>query len=398
MFEVPLAAPDYEDPWLLSFVERAQRFRADTFRVAYLDQAPNSSTFRYRCFNVANLINEHVAGVSASWFWESDGDRLYAIAKEADLVVVGRAPYTERLAQFIGLARRFGARIMFDVDDYVFDASMVPELMRTLDVPSEGVHGEKLVSWWFAYTSRLRHTAGLADEIVVTNDYLAERATEVIGKPVRVIPNFMGTDQLAYSSQLVAAREASGPKRTDEIHLGYFSGTPTHNRDFALMAGALARILEQDDRVRLRVVGFLEQGDELFEKVKDQIELIPLTNYLDLQRLIAETEVNLAPLQNNRFTNCKSELKYFDAGIVGIPTLASPTFTMSRAIEQGVNGFIVRNHEWDEYLNRIVAEYDTTGRQLGAAALAHCAATYTPMAQVAAVVAALDLPQTATIS
>lgn len=398
MFEVPLAAPDYEDPWLLSFVERAQRFRADTYRVAYLDQAPNSSTFRYRCFNVANLINEHVPGVSACWFWESDGDRLFAIAKEADLVVVGRAPYTERLAQFIGLARRFGARIVFDVDDYVFDASMVPELMRTLDVPSEGVHGEKLVSWWFAYTSRLRHTARLADEIVVTNEYLAERATEVIGKPVRVIPNFMGTDQLAYSSQLVAAREAAGPKRTDEIHLGYFSGTPTHNRDFALMAGALARILEQDDRVRLRVVGFLKQGDELFEKVKDQIELIPLTNYLDLQRLIAETEVNLAPLQNNRFTNCKSELKYFDAGILGIPTLASPTFTMSRAIEHGVNGFIVRNHEWDEYLNRIVAEYDTTGRQLGAASLAHCAATYTPVAQVAAVVAALDLPRTATTS
>jgi glycosyltransferase involved in cell wall biosynthesis len=395
VFEVPLAAPAYEDAWLLSYVERARMFHAEGFRVAYLDPEPNNSSFRYRAFNAANLINEHVPGVSASWFFPTDGTRLLEILRSADVLVLGRAQYTAQLAELAGVARRFGARIVFDVDDYVFDPSVVPQLIRTLDQPVHGRHAERTIEYWFANTARTRATAELADEIIVTNDYLADRAREAMDKPVRVIPNYMGNDQLAYSAAVVAAREAAGSRRTEQIHLGYFSGTPSHNRDFAIAAPAIARLLRSDERVRLRVVGYLDKHQSTFAGLEERIEFVPLTNYLNLQRLIGETEVNVAPLQNNRFTNCKSELKYFDAGIVGIPTLASPTFTMSRAIEHGVNGFIVRNHEWDEYLQRIVADYDTLGRQLGAAALAHCAATYTPTQQTATTVAALNLPTSA---
>ena len=231
----------------------------------------------------------------------------------------------------------------------------------------------------------------LADEVIVTNDYLADRTREVLDKPVRIVPNFMGNEQIAYSRGLVAARAAAGRTGDGFLHVGYFSGTPTHNRDFAIAAGAVARLLRADAAARLRVVGYLELKDSPLSGLEDRIDVVPLTNYMDLQRLIAETEINLAPLQDNRFTNCKSELKYFDAAAVAIPTLASPTFTMANAIRHGVNGVLARVDEWDEQLGDLVGSYRERGVAMGEAAFEHAMSTYSPSAMAPAVVAALGV-------
>jgi hypothetical protein len=57
--------------------------------------------------------------------------------------------------------------------------------------------------------------------------------------------------------------------------------------------------------------------------LKDRIEVVPLQDFINLQRSIVEVEIHIAPLQDNVFTNCKSDLKFFDAAICGILTLAS---------------------------------------------------------------------------
>ena len=71
---------------------------------------------------------------------------------------------------------------------------------------------------------------------------------------------------------------------------------------------------------------------------------------MTLQKLVAWVGLNLVPLQYNTFTNCKSELKYFEAAIVGTQTIASPTYTYARAIQDGENGYLAQAHQW---LNRI---------------------------------------------
>lgn len=391
MYDIPIRSLEYRDPWELTLGERLRMFRAEDTKIAYYYRGPDGSTFRYRCFNTSQAINAHVPGASASWFFERDGDRLLEVVKEADVLVVCRVPYSDQVAQLMAVARRFGTRVLFDIDDYVFDIAMVPEVVKTLDQYEGAIEpAEHMWNWWFASFARMRQTMELADEVVVTNEYLAERTRAVVDRPVRVVPNFMGAEQIEYSRALVAARDAGG-RRDGILHLGYFSGTPTHNRDFALAAGAVARLLRRDDSVRLRLVGFMELRDSPLAGLEDRIDTVPLTNYMELQRLIAETEVNIAPLQDNRFTNCKSELKYFDAAAVGVPTLASPTFTMAAAIDHGVNGLVVRVDEWDEYLAKIVREYDDTGRAMGRAAYDHAIEAYAPRAMVGRIADVLGL-------
>ena len=140
-------------------------------------------------------------------------------------------------------------------------------------------------------------------------------------------------------------------------HLGYFSGSPSHNRDFAMVAPVLQILLEEDDSLGVVVVGYIEPGAGL-EKFGSRVKRFPFQDYVNLQKLIARVEYNLMPLQYNVFTNCKSELKYFDAAVVGTLSVASPTHTYSGAIQHGNNGFLAQAHEWLDVLRQALALRD----------------------------------------
>ena len=117
-------------------------------------------------------------------------------------------------------------------------------------------------------------------------------------------------------------------------------------RDFALIEPALVTLLESNPAVRLRIVGFPPQS-ELLAPFAHRIETLPLQDFLNLQRVIGDVEINVVPLQDNEFANCKSELKYFEAAIVGTVTIATPTFTYRGAIDDGRNGYLATAQQWD---------------------------------------------------
>ena len=75
---------------------------------------------------------------------------------------------------------------------------------------------------------------------------------------------------------------------------------------------------------------------------------------MNLQRLLGTVEFNLMPLQSNAFTDCKSELKYFEAASVGTLSIASPSFTYRRAIQDGKNGYLSKAHEWTASILRAI--------------------------------------------
>jgi hypothetical protein len=64
--------------------------------------------------------------------------------------------------------------------------------------------------------------------------------------------------------------------------------------------------------------------------------------------------VNLVPLQDNLFTNCKSELKWFEAAAVGTVTVAAPTYTFRHVIEHGTNGWLSPAYAWEEILREVI--------------------------------------------
>lgn len=366
--------------------------RQERRRVAYYYRVPDTSTFRYRCYSMVQAINEGVDGVSAAWFCEADGVRLLDVVREVETLVVVRAKYTAELAQLITVAKAAGTRVLFDCDDLVFDPAYVPHVLHALDLfDPEPAHSEAMWDHWFADFARTRAALLLCDGFVVTNRYLAERAAESVDLPVHVIANFMCAEQVEYSKYLLRLRDDAGTARDGFLDIGYFSGTPTHRKDFAIARGALGRLLDRHDHVRVRIAGYLDHVSEELLRHEDRVGTLPFTDFLNLQRLIAAVEVNIAPLQQQVFSNCKSDLKYFDAAAVGVPTIASPTFALSSAIEHGRNGLLADADEWDECLEAIVSDYDGLGRKLGAAAAEDAYLLHTAQAHVPSIRAALGL-------
>lgn len=343
----------YTDPWSVSFEQRLAEFSKGNCRVAYFYEKPDSSTFRYRVYNMIQSLQASGGGISAAYFSLGDIERLDPVIRTADTLVIGRARYSPPLAHLITRAKDRGCRVLFDVDDLVFDPTYVHLILDTLDSPTD----ERSLDLWFASVGRLGATLKLCDGVIVTNAYLAERVRRYADRPTYVIPNFLNREQITLSERIFAAKVKAGFPRSEQIHVGYFSGTPTHNKDFEIVAGALARLMRRDPRIVLRVVGHLELKSHL-TSFASRIEFHPFQDFLNLQRLVGTTEINLVPLQDNLFTNCKSELKYFEAAIAGTVTIASPTFTYRAAINDGENGFLANTQDWDAKLSLLLGMMD----------------------------------------
>lgn len=347
----------YADPWELPFDRRFAMLLRGSPRAAYFYTSPDNSTFRYRVYNVAQSLAAEPArrAASASWFTEADLGRMPKVIDSCDVLVIGRnSLYTDRLARLASLARARGRRVLFDVDDLVFDPAHAHLLIDTLGLDKRDEH---TWTYWFAYTGRVAATFGLCDGAVVTNAFLAARAAEWSGKPVTIIPNYLNREQQEMSDEVWRLKEAEGWASDGMIDLGYFSGSPSHNRDFAIVVPALARLMEENPSIRLRIAGYLDLPAQLAPFAR-RVQRIRFQDFVNLQREIGATEVNLVPLQDNTFTNCKSELKWFEAAAVGALTVASPVHAFRRVVDHGRNGWLATSHAWHGILSDIVARLE----------------------------------------
>lgn len=356
MFTASIPEVPYSDPWNVPLHERIKTLARGRHRVAYFYETANNSTFRYRAYNMVQVLNdEKNRKVSASYFFLDDLHLVDEIADLADVLVICRSRYCHRVSQLVTKFRVRGKRILFDIDDFVFNPSYAHLIISTLDQDTDNF---ELWDYWFAYTSRMGETLRLCDGAITTNDYLAARITEFSGLPVNVVPNFINEEQLNLSEMLFRSKEASGFSRDDKICLGYFSGSPSHNLDYAIITSALEEVLENDPRVELMVVGYIEAGPEL-SRFGRRIKRQHFHDYVNLQRLVGSVEFNLMPLQLNDFTNCKSDLKYFESAIVGTVSIASPSHTYAAAIQGGENGYIAQAHQWASVIERAIENIDT---------------------------------------
>lgn len=376
----------YSDPWKLPLAQRLRELARGRQRVAYFYEKPDNSTFRYRVYNMAQALNAQADEVSAAYFFHEDLPQLPNLSTLADLLVICRTHYDHRVAQLAASFKARGKRVLFDTDDLIFDVRYAHLLFNTLDQnPDESA----IWDYWFASIGRIGETLRLCDAAITTTQPLAERIQAFVDIPVAVAGNFLNREQLELSDRLYEAKQRSRIGEDGLVHLGYFSGSPSHNRDFAMVVPALHDLLAADESLGVIVVGYIEPGPWL-ERYGSRVKRFPFQDYVNLQRLIARVEYNLMPLQSNAFTHCKSALKYFDAAVVGTPSIASPTATYAPAIEHGRTGWLAASHEWLPVLQQVLAQRDNY-HEVAAAAHDDARAKYCWTAQRPVILAALGL-------
>lgn len=351
MFPVEAAPRPYADPWQLPLPERLALLARGRRRVAYYYEETNTSTFRYRAYNMGQVLNAEPGGrFSASWFFRADLGHAEQIVANADVLVVCRSGYEHRLHQLMNLFTLQGKPVLFDVDDLVIDTRYAHLLISAL-----GHDKDSPLVWdhWFGLIARFRATLDRCDGVITTNAFLAERIAESTGKPVSVVPNFMNREQLAVSQALWDHKVRTGFATDGRPMLGYFSGTPSHQLDYAIAEPAIAQLMERRPQLQLMLVGFIAPGPAL-ARFSSRVLRQPFVDWINLQRLIASVEINLMPLQTSVFADCKSPLKYFEAAAVGTLSVASPSVNHLDCITDGDNGCVARGHEWARKLDGLL--------------------------------------------
>jgi len=304
---------------------------------------------RYRAYHVAEELE--LNGFKCS-ITVQDNPLLPKYAAKFSVFIFHRVLFTPSVQKLIENIKKQNKEIIFETDDLVYDPKFVV-LMDTFK--------------YMNIFERKLYENGVGGEILddpyvkvctTTTDFLAEKLREH-DKKVFIVPN-----KLCKKDVEVAEKNRNSKfEIRNSVKIGYFSGTLSHNKDFATVTDALMQILEKHENVELFLVGPLDTDNKL-NKYKDRIKQLPYVPREKHFGNVASVDINIAPLEiGNPFCESKSELKFFEAGIVSVPSVCAATDPYKKAIEDGVDGFVANGtQEWIEKLGRLIQDSELRQR------------------------------------
>ncbi|MBV8709363.1 MAG: class I SAM-dependent methyltransferase, partial [Acidobacteriaceae bacterium] len=320
-------------------------------RIVFISGEWDTPGHKYRVENIATALPPmffHVTVIK-----ECELDKRVNEVTGAALVWIWRSRWSYLIGTAIEYAQQSGAQIIFDVDDLMFR----PELAKIeiIDgIRSQSLTEDHVRKFYAGIQAVLEH----ADHCTAPTAILARELRD-FAKPTTVIPNGFDTETFTKSRKAVLERQQQSLQGRDEVvRIGYAAGSRTHQRDLAVASKAISEVLGEFPNARLVLFNGPIQLDEFPELMahEHQVEWRDLVPVSELQSEYARFDINIAPLEvGNRFCEAKSELKYFEAALVGVPTIASPTQPFANVIRTGETGFLASNHlEWVASLRQLI--------------------------------------------
>ncbi len=315
---------------------------------------------RYRTFNVAEDLKQR--GVKALAVNQSNF-RLKRLIKNFSVIVFHhRVILDQRLKSIIKLAQKLKKKIIFDTDDLVLTQAQWKQTEYYQQANQwEKKQYQEGVGEYFLKNK-------IASGVTVSTDYLKKTIEQFYDLPCYVVKNKISQTEARWAEKILSEKNNSNNSFQDnsKIKLGYFSGTLSHNQDFATIIPVLDEILQNFPKLVLYLVGPLDVQNEFIQKFKKQIRQLPFVPRYQHYKNLSQIDVNLIPLrQGDPFCEAKSEIKFTEAGLVKVPSLATATGTFQKAIKDGENGFLAsHSQEWKDKLTQLI-ENDSLRKSFG---------------------------------
>lgn len=335
--DYPIAAIDE----ILEVVERKEQGKKDKSYVLIVDGVENAipQCTTYRVLNKAEQIRSfgyEVHVVNASDFKLLD-------ARYASHVIIYRTGYQEVYKVLKKLGEKYHIPIYYDIDDLVFDTKYTDQLTYTQNLSIAEKRN------YDATVEQYGKLLALCDGTITTTSVL-QKALEKYNLPALLNRNLASQELVEISNKVIK-------KASDKVKIGYFSGSITHNENFNLIKPALIKILQEQKQVELHLVGHLDIPKEI-QKFNDQIVVHDYVDWHDLPQMVGEMDINLAPLVTSVFNAAKSEIKWMEAALVKVPTIASNIGSYKEMIIDNETGILVNDDEWEEKLKDLVINFE----------------------------------------
>ena len=227
--------------------------------------------------------------------------------------------------------KRAGKRIVYDLDDDIFHIPSSNPASRVLGKDEQ-----------FAAMACMK----LADVVTVTTEPLRSMLEQEVGDKVEVIPNALDVDAGWRSLDQIGSPD--GKRRI------FWSGGATHAADWEICINAVRRVMVKYEDVVLVILGFLPPvirqrvGTPPFSGRVEYMGYNDPDTYFELVKHVA-ADVGIAPLEETQFNQGKSEIKFLEYSLIGMPTVASDTGPYANVIKDGESGRLVGDDENEWY-------------------------------------------------
>ncbi len=294
-----------------------------------------------------------------------------------DVAIIYRAPATPEILDALEYARACGVTTFYDIDDLIFDESCYPPTRESLGALVSPKEYSGLLTG-----RELFHAAlAMCDYGIASTPPLQHAMAKVVRKKKCFLHrNALGE---THKAAIAGMRQIRPRGKGEPITLIYGSGSKSHNANFQLAAPAILQIMHAYPQVRLKIIGPLDI-DPAFGKLEDRIERLPFTpKPLEYWEHLADADINLAPLTAGSFNDGKSEIKWMEAGMLGVPSVVSDTAVYRECVAHNVDGLVARTDgEWFKALDLLVSNPQARGK-IAAAARQKALAAYAiePMAK-----------------
>ena len=220
---------------------------------------------------------------------------LIELEREKPDVVILQCRYTPANLKDMAQFKRFSsARRIYELDDYIIEPPKKNDHARNM--PS---NMRELVSGAIA----------LCDRVVVSTEPLAD-ALSHLHHDIRVVPNMLAA---SLWSGLSSQRQSSARPR-----VGWAGGT-SHRGDLELLLDVVKTLADEVDWV---CFGMCPEG--LRPYIKEFYDTLSFARYP--QKLASlNLDLALAPLVQNLFNDCKSNLRLLEYGACGFPVICTDT-------------------------------------------------------------------------
>ena len=293
---------------------------------------------RYRVLNKAEQLRKHGFAVKVV----NLSDFQLSMAQNASHIIIYRSPISPELLRLCHLAKEYGKPVFFDIDDLVFDTVYTDQLSYTqgLNSVEKGNYDVGVRNYGYMLEN--------CDGAITSTNQLHEELYKYQSL-VLLNRNLASDDLIAISSQCMKDYSQT----SDIVKIGYFSGSISHNENFELIKPAIKQLLKKYSNVQLHIVGILDIPQDM-KPFENQIVTHDYVDWDKLPALISEVDINLAPLVDSIFNRAKSEIKWIEAALVKVPTVASKIGAFSDAVIDGETGLLAADDEWFDKLEALV--------------------------------------------
>ena len=196
-----------------------------------------------------------------------------------------------------------------------------------------------------------------ADAVITTTPALAKEIRQ-INENVIIASNCLDYSHMQW--------EAVPSERTDKVKVGWVGGV-THEEDLKLIADQIKGM-----DIEFYICGYTpgEIWNRIAKSMPDA-KIVEGTKVFEYGEVYKHFDIVIAPLQDNKFNNCKSELKIIEASAYKKPIICSAVYPyLYHTANDGVL-FVSRN-EWKSAIQKLVDAGHSVRQSMGLSNYDYC--------------------------